>query len=92
MATEPRICPLNRNLGCGTLSCQLCKLCQRRRCEGNFAPKYLAPCDIIEAKCGGQISLVLTDASTGETITDGFDNVSLEVHGLRAVVDETAMN
>ncbi len=47
--------PPGRNLGCANTACNLCKLSQRRRCQSNFAAKYLAPCDVVEAKCGAQV-------------------------------------
>jgi hypothetical protein len=68
-----------RNLGCANLSCNLCKLCQRRRCEGNFAAKYLAPCDVVEAKCGAQIYVVVVDLATGALVQQSLDDAFLQV-------------
>ena len=48
-----------RNLGCANTACNLCKLSQRRRCQTNFSSKYLAPCDVVEAKCGAQVGNTL---------------------------------
>eukprot|EP00887_Chlorella_sp_A99_P000045 scaffold16.g45.t1 len=71
--------PLEANLGCANLSCNLCKLSQRRRCEANFAPKYLAPCDVIEAKCGAQIYVVVVDPASGELVSTGLDDAFLQI-------------
>jgi hypothetical protein len=68
-----------RNLGCANTQCNLCKLCQRRRCPTNFAAKYLAPCDVVEAKCGAQIYVVVTDATTGQLVQQGLEDLALLV-------------
>ncbi|KFM24945.1 hypothetical protein F751_1824 [Auxenochlorella protothecoides] len=68
-----------RNLGCSNLNCPLCKTCQRRRCEQNFASKYLAPCDVLEAKCGAQIYVVVVDAMTGQLVHPDIDDPHLQI-------------
>lgn len=75
--------PTRRNLGCSNLNCPLCKTCQRRRCEQNFASKYLAPCDVLEAKCGAQIYVVVVDAMTGQLVHPDIDDPHLQVGPLR---------
>eukprot|EP00887_Chlorella_sp_A99_P003348 scaffold26.g3348.t1 len=76
---EGRAAVDRRSLGCANLSCNLCKLSQRRRCEANFAPKYLAPCDVIEAKCGAQIYVVVVDPASGELVSAGLDDAFLQI-------------
>lgn len=71
--------PLPRNLGCSDPACPLCKTCQRRRCEHNFASKYLAPCDVLEAKCGAQIYVVVVDALTGQLSHPDIEDPFLQV-------------
>ncbi|KAL6771657.1 CHYB1B [Auxenochlorella protothecoides x Auxenochlorella symbiontica] len=68
-----------QNLGCSNLNCPLCKTCQRRRCEQNFASKYLAPCDVLEAKCGAQIYVVVVDAMTGQLVHPDIDDPHLQI-------------
>lgn len=75
-------CPVRprcRNLGCSNFQCNLCKLSQRRRCPTNFAAKYLAPCDVVEAKCGAQIYVVVTDIGTGQLVQQGLEDLGLLV-------------
>lgn len=68
-----------QHLGCANQNCPQCALCQRRRCVGNFAPKYLAPCDVLEAKCGAQIYVVIVDAATGALVQGGLDDSFLQL-------------
>jgi hypothetical protein len=68
-----------RHLGCANPTCPQCALCQRRRCIGNFAPKYLAPCDVLEAKCGAQIYVVVVDTSNGALVQNGLDDAFLRL-------------
>ncbi|KDD74522.1 hypothetical protein H632_c1256p0, partial [Helicosporidium sp. ATCC 50920] len=68
-----------QNLGCANVSCPLCKLCQRRRCDQNFASKYLAPCDVLEAKCGAQIYVVVVDSESGALVQSGLDDAHLQM-------------
>ncbi len=68
-----------RHLGCANPTCPQCALCQRRRCVGNFAPKYLAPCDVLEAKCGAQIYVVIIDTATGALVQNGLDDAFLRL-------------
>jgi hypothetical protein len=46
---------------------------------GNFAPKYLAPCDVLEAKCGAQIYVVIVDSDTGALVQSGLDDAFLRL-------------
>jgi hypothetical protein len=46
---------------------------------GNFAPKYLAPCDVVEAKCGAQIYVVVVDAATGSLVPQGPEDAYLQL-------------
>ncbi|KAL4539615.1 hypothetical protein Ndes2437B_g02021 [Nannochloris sp. 'desiccata'] len=68
-----------QHLGCANPTCPQCALCQRRRCVGNFAPKYLAPCDVLEAKCGAQIYVVIVDTATGALVQSGLDDAFLRL-------------
>ena len=77
MHTTPPCC--RRNLGCPNLACNLCKLCQRRRCPANFAAKYLAPCDVVEAKCGAQIYVVVVDEASGQLVQQGLEELAILV-------------
>lgn len=54
-------------------------LCQRRRCIGNFAPKYLAPCDVLEAKCGAQVYVVVVDVATGALVQADLGDTYLQL-------------
>ena len=65
--------PFGRNLGCSNFACNLCKLSQRRRCVANFSAKYLAPCDVLEAKCAAQIYVVVVAASSSDDDGGGGD-------------------
>lgn len=73
--------PPCRNLGCANTACNLCKLSQRRRCPTNFAAKYLAPCDVVEAKCGAQIYVVVVDEKTGQLVQQGLEELAILVRG-----------
>lgn len=70
--------PPRRNLGCANTACNLCKLSQRRRCTANFAAKYLAPCDVVEAKCGAQIYVVVQDEASGQLV-QGLEDLAILV-------------
>lgn len=65
-----------QNLGCANTACNLCKLSQRRRCTANFAAKYLAPCDVVEAKCGAQIYVVVQDEASGQLV-QGLEDLAI---------------
>lgn len=71
--------PVTRNLGCANTQCNLCKLSQRRRCPTNFAGKYLAPCDVVEAKCGAQIYVVVVEEATGQLVQQGLEDLAILV-------------
>lgn len=71
--------PPHRNLGCANTACNLCKLSQRRRCTANFAAKYLAPCDVVEAKCGAQIYVVVQDEASGQLVQQGLEELAILV-------------
>ena len=51
-----------------------------RRCEGNFAGKYLAG-DVLKAKCGASIRVEVLDRSTAESVTasEALEDIRLEV-------------
>ena len=68
-----------RHLGCSEPLCTLCIGCQKRRCSGNFGSKYLAPTDVLEAKCGAQIYVVVVDSQTGALIKQGLDDAFLQI-------------
>lgn len=78
-ARTPLLPPLRRNLGCANSACNLCKLSQRRRCPTNFAAKYLAPCDVVEAKCGAQIYVVVSDEASGQLVQQGLEDLAILV-------------
>ena len=54
-----------------------------RRCEGNFAGKYLAG-DVLKAKCGASIRVEVLDRSTAESVTnsEALEDIRLEVRQL----------
>ena len=69
-----------RSLGCLDTECSLCAQNPHRRCEGNFAGKYLAG-DVLKAKCGASIRVEVLDRTTAESVSaaDGLDDIRLEV-------------
>ena len=68
-----------RSLGCLEPGCQLCAQNPHRRCEGNFANKYLAG-DVLKAKCGASIRLEVIDRRTGDPLKAGdLEGIQLEV-------------
>ena len=54
-----------RHLGCNDTTCALCAQNPQRRCQGNFASKYLAG-DVLKAKCGASIRVEIIDDLSGE--------------------------
>lgn len=54
-------------------------MCQKRRCVGNFAQKYLAPCDVLEAKCGAQVYVVVVDSASGALSPQGLGDCYLQL-------------
>lgn len=75
----PTLALVRRHIGCSNRACLQCALCQRRRCVGNFAPKYLAPCDVIESKCGAQIYVVVVDSDSGSLVPQGPEDAYLQL-------------
>ena len=65
--------------GCSNLTCPQCALCQKRRCSGSFKKKYLAPSDVLEARCGAQVYVVVVDTSTGHLVQYGLEDTFLEL-------------
>ncbi|KAK9817517.1 hypothetical protein WJX74_004575 [Apatococcus lobatus] len=67
------------SLGCLEPGCQLCAQNPHRRCEGNFANKYLAG-DVLKAKCGASIRLEVIDRRSGEPLKAGdLEGIQLEL-------------
>jgi hypothetical protein len=64
----------------------LCEHNPHRRCNVNFAPKYLVS-DLLKAKCEAPIRVEIIDRSTGVPLGDGITDVHLEVtpHCLNAL-------
>ena len=50
------------------MGCALCMQNPQRRCDRNFADKYLAG-DVIKAKCGASIRVEIINRSTGQALT-----------------------
>lgn len=70
---------LLRNMGCLDEDCNLCAENPKRRCDCNFAPKYLAG-DILKAKCGASIRVEVIDCLTKKPVTgQHVADVMLEV-------------
>lgn len=69
---------MHRSLGCLDAQCVLCEHNPHRRCNVNFAPKYLVN-DILKAKCDAQIRVEIIDRITGAPITDDLPELTLEV-------------
>ncbi len=74
--------PHSRSLGCLDPQCVLCEHNPHRRCNVNFAPKYLVS-DVLKAKCDAQIRVEIIDRLTGAPITEDLPDVHLEVGGDR---------
>ena len=67
-----------RSLGCLDPQCVLCEHNPHRRCNVNFAPKYLVS-DVLKAKCEAPIRVEIIDRSTGIPVGDDISGVHLEV-------------
>ena len=69
---------LCRSLGCLDPQCVLCEHNPHRRCNVNFAPKYLVN-DILKAKCEAPIRVEIIDRATGVPLGEDIPDVQLEV-------------
>lgn len=58
--------------------CVLCEHNPHRRCNVNFAPKYLVN-DILKAKCEAPIRVEIIDRTTGVPLGEDIPEVQLEV-------------
>ncbi len=58
--------------------CVLCEHNPHRRCNVNFAPKYLVN-DVLKAKCEAPIRVEIIDRSTGVPVGEDIPDVHLEV-------------
>ena len=58
--------------------CVLCEHNPHRRCNVNFAPKYLVN-DVLKAKCDAPIRIEVIDRSTGVPLGEDIPDVHLEV-------------
>ena len=67
-----------RSLGCLDPQCVLCEHNPHRRCNVNFAPKYLVN-DVLKAKCEAPIRVEIIDRSTGVPVGEDIPDVHLEV-------------
>jgi hypothetical protein len=67
----------NRSLGCLDPQCVLCEHNPHRRCNVNFAPKYLVN-DILKAKCEAPIRVEIIDRATGVPVGEEIPDVQLE--------------
>lgn len=66
-----------RSLGCLDPQCVLCEHNPNRRCNVNFAPKYLVN-DILKAKCEAPIRVEIIDRATGVPLGEDIPDVQLE--------------
>ena len=69
---------MRRSLGCLDPQCVLCEHNPHRRCNVNFAPKYLVN-DILKAKCEAPIRVEVIDRTTGVPLGEDISDVHLEV-------------
>ena len=67
-----------RSLGCLDPQCVLCEHNPHRRCNVNFAPKYLVN-DVLKAKCEAPIRVEIIDRATGVPLGEDIPDVQLEV-------------
>ena len=72
------MCIHDRSLGCLDPQCVLCEHNPHRRCNVNFAPKYLVN-DVLKAKCEAPIRVEIIDRSTGVPVGEDIPDVHLEV-------------
>ena len=68
----------SRSLGCLDPQCVLCEHNPHRRCNVNFAPKYLVN-DVLKAKCDAPIRVEIIDRQTGVPLGEDIADVHLEV-------------
>ena len=68
----------------------LCEHNPHRRCNVNFAPKYLVN-DVLKAKCEAPIRVEIIDRSTGVPVGEDIPDVHLEVRS-RAVSRKHVVN
>ncbi len=68
----------HRSLGCLDPQCVLCEHNPHRRCNVNFAPKYLVN-DVLKAKCDAPIRVEIIDRQTGVPLGEDIADVHLEV-------------
>ena len=73
-----------RSLGCLDPQCVLCEHNPHRRCNVNFAPKYLVN-DVLKAKCDAPIRVEIIDRQTGVPLGEDIADVHLEVRLLAAL-------
>eukprot|EP00891_Asterochloris_glomerata_P008152 jgi/Astpho2/8152/Aster-03085 len=66
------------SLGCLDPQCVLCEHNPHRRCNVNFAPKYLVN-DILKAKCDAPIRVEIIDRATGIPLGEDIKDVQLEM-------------
>mmetsp|Transcript_10080 Transcript_10080/g.30159 ORF Transcript_10080/g.30159 Transcript_10080/m.30159 type:complete len:698 (+) Transcript_10080:368-2461(+) len=66
------------SLGCLDPQCVLCEHNPHRRCNVNFAPKYLVN-DVLKAKCEAPIRVEIIDRATGVPVGDDIQDVHLEM-------------
>jgi hypothetical protein len=66
------------SLGCLDPQCVLCEHNPHRRCNVNFAPKYLVN-DILKAKCEAPIRVEIIDRATGVPVGEEIPDVQLEM-------------
>ena len=80
ISARPEACapPCCRSLGCLDPQCVLCEHNPHRRCNVNFAPKYLVN-DILKAKCDAPIRVEIIDRATGIPLGEDIKDVQLEV-------------
>ena len=66
-----------RSLGCLDPQCSLCEHNPHRRCNVNFAPKYLVN-DLLKAKCDAPIRVEIIDRATGVPLGEDIADLQLE--------------
>lgn len=66
------------SLGCLDPQCVLCEHNPHRRCNVNFAPKYLVN-DVLKAKCEAPIRVEIIDRATGVPLGEDIPDVHLEM-------------
>ncbi|KAK9831959.1 hypothetical protein WJX81_003135 [Elliptochloris bilobata] len=66
------------SLGCLDPQCVLCEHNPHRRCNVNFAPKYLVN-DLLKAKCDAPIRVEIIDRATGVPLGEDIADLQLEM-------------